>query len=131
MNDDPINLSPPDEGVRVDGLSPLRPAVPLPDRRDNDLGAEETQPIRIVEGLDHHGLNRLQQIEQAPEDVGVWEFDLVAGEERLKVLFHGLLSMVSIRQSCVVGSGDRSLPGIPNQNATYPGAPDRLFSASV
>lgn len=60
-----------------------------------DLGAEGAQPIRIIKGLRHRGINGLQQNEQTSDDVGLREFDLVPGEESLKVLLSGLLSMES------------------------------------
>ena len=53
-----------------------------------DFGAEGTQPVRVIKGLDHRWIKRLQQNEQAPYDVRLRELDLVPGEESLQVLLN-------------------------------------------
>lgn len=52
---------------RVAEPLPLRLTAPQPDHRDS----ESRRPIRFIKCLDHRGFNRLQQNEQAPDDVGL------------------------------------------------------------
>ena len=58
-----------------------------------DVCPEGAQPICFVQLVHQGRFDRLQQNEQAPDDVGPGKLDLVPGKKGLQLLLRGLLSV--------------------------------------